>query len=623
MLFDHLNDKLNVPTDKAAEGVLDNRVLFLKKNLNVSVGKKDDIMAISFDSPYPKEAAQIVNAVVKAYIEYQAGQKRNTASEVLKILNAEKARRDEELTKNHDALLEFTKLYGVVSRETSSQHVVFKRLDRLSSELTESQLETGKTKSHHDVVASMSDDPDRVRRFSMEQAGNGVRVFVTDVETQLRAEQRTLEMELKSIREHCTEDHPATQALLGKIEKNVLQLKEEAEKFAETYLDVTRLKWVAAKQRQEESRVFYEAQLVAARELSVQAAEYYKLESKLRRTEQACDILDNRIKEINVTEDVGALNINILESARPAISPSKPQKARVMAMALVLGLMLGGGLALLRDMMDSRLRSADDIAAALDLPVVGVVPMMSAKLSISERGQKVSNEPMSFISEAFRTIRTALFFGVTKEKGQVFLITSPTPGDGKSSVVSNLAIAMAQSGQKTLIIDGDLRKPMQHKIFEIEAKQGLCTMLAGQMTLSEAIQPGAIENLDILPSPCGPDVPNPSEMLNGTAFSYTVSTLREQYDRIIIDSPPVTSVTDSHILSAMSDTTLMVVKAEKATRRLSQQARDTLLSVGANLFGVIVNAVTKKQSRYGYYSYRYYGSGQGKNGNSSNDISGP
>jgi succinoglycan biosynthesis transport protein ExoP len=244
--------------------------------------------------------------------------------------------------------------------------------------------------------------------------------------------------------------------------------------------------------------------------------------------------------------------------------------------------------------------------------VIGIVPLMSGKKSIQDRGQTVAKEPMSFISEAFRTIRTALFFGVPKGQSQVFVITSPTPGDGKSSVVSNLGIAMAQSGQSTLIIDGDLRKPMQHKLFGTEGKQGLCTMLAGQMALSEAIVPGPVEGLDILPSPCGPDVPNPSEMLSSPAFNDTLKGLREKYDRIIIDSPPVTSVTDSHILAAMSDTTLLVIKAESATRRLSQQARDTLFSVGANLYGVIVNAVSKKQSRYGYYSYSYYGKGQEK-----------
>ena len=616
MLFDHIKEKFSVPTDQPDEGVVDNRAFFLKKNLAVSIGKKDDIIAVSFDSPYPEEAAQIVNAVVGEYVNYHLTEKKTTASEVLEILYSQKEKRDKELQESYDNLEAFTQENGAISDETSGQHVVFRKLDTLSSALTEAHLQTTEAKTQYDIVVSMAEanEPEKIQRYAMDQPGSGVRVFVTDVKTQLRSEQRNLEVELKAIQEHCTDDHPSVQALLGKIEKIDIQLKEEASKFAESYIEVARLKWTTAKQKEDQLQASVDLQQASARELSVLAVKHSILMSKVQRVEKQCEILDDRIKEVNVnaTEEAGALNINILEMARPPSSPSRPQKARVMAMALVLGLMLGGGLALLRDMLDSRLRSADEIGAALDLPVVGIVPMMASKLSIQDRGQKVHKEPMSHVSESFRTIRTALFFGVPKEKSQVFLITSPTPGDGKSSVVSNLAIAMAQSGQKTLILDGDLRKPMQHKLFELKSKRGLCTMLAGQMTMTEAIVSGPVKDLDILPCPCGPDVPNPSEMLNSLAFGAAVTALREKYDRIIIDSPPATSVADSHILSALSDTTLIVIKAESATRRLSQQARDALLNVGANLFGVIVNAVSKKKSRYGYYSYKYYGTGQGK-----------
>ena len=612
MLFDHVKDKFDVPTDKPDEGMVDNRTLFLKNNLDVSVGKKDDIIAVSFNSPYPDEAAQIVNAVVASYIQYHASRKKSTAAEVLKILGTEKERRDKELKDTFDDLLEFTKANGVISLESSNQHVAFKRLDKLSSALTDAQLETIKAKSQYDVVLGMIDDPEKVKRFAMEQANSGVQVFVTDVETELRAEKRNLEIEVKALQEYCTDDHPAMQALLGKIAKIDGQLEDEAKKFADTYLDVTRLEWTTAQQREGELQASYDLQEAEARDVSVQATQYYVLQSNLRRTEKLCEILDDRIKEINVTEDAGALNINILETARPAIHPSAPQKARVMAMALVLGLMLGGGLALLRDMMDARLRSSDEIAAALALPVIGTVPMMPGKESIQERGQKVQKESMSHVSEAFRTIRTSLFFGVPKGKGQVFLVTSPTPGDGKSSMVSNLAIAMAQGGQRTLILDADLRKPMQHQIFEIETRKGLNGLLSGQIALKEAVVSGPVKGLDILPCPSGPEVPNPSEMLNSPAFSELLGSLRKQYDRIIIDSPPAAAVTDSHILSVISDTTLLVVKAEATSRRLAQQARDALLAVGGHLFGVIVNAVPRKHNRYGYYSYKYYGYGQDK-----------
>jgi len=623
ILFDQMKGNSDEPSDKPDDGVIDNRVLFLKKNLFVSVGKKDDIIAVSFDSPFPKDAAQIVNAVVGSYIKYHAAQKKSTASEVLGILYRERDRLEIDLKLNGDAVLAFTRKNGVFSTASNGQHVVLQRLSKLSDALTDAELETIRAEAQYNVVLSMADDPQQVKRFAMEQANSGVQVFVEDVETQLRSEKRTLETEYKGMQEYCTEDHPALQALQDKIKKIASQLEEEAQNFAGTYLEVARLKWDTAKQREKELKVSYDAQEGAGRDLTVLAAKYYGLDSALKRTQKLSETLEDRIREItvNLTDDeetATALNINILETARPAISPYKPDGRRTLAKALMLGLALGCGLAFLRDLLDSRLQSADEIAAALDLPVVGIVPMMSDKLTIPERGQQVYQDPMSHIAESFRTIRTALFFGIPKGQGQILLLTSPTPGDGKSSMVSNLGIAMAQSGQTTLILDGDLRKPMQHKIFNTDAKAlGLSAVIAGNIALKDAILEGPVKGLDILPCPCGSSVPNPSEMLSSTSFVETVNSLRQQYDRIIIDSPPVTAVTDSHILAAISDTTLLVIKAESATKRLSQQARDTLLSVGANLYGVIVNAVSKKQNRYGYYSYKYYGTDQEKKEQSS------
>ena len=182
-------------------------------------------------------------------------------------------------------------------------------------------------------------------------------------------------------------------------------------------------------------------------------------------------------------------------------------------------------------------------------------------------------------------------------------------------MTSNLAIAMAQSGQKTIIIDADFRKPMQHNIFQVNHQDiGLSSILAGMVSTQDAIKQTEIENLDLLT--CGPKVPNPSEMLNSESFSKLLEYLSEIYDRIIIDSPPVMPVTDAQIIAAICDITLLVLRAEKSTRKISLQARDGLLSVGAHLLGAVVNDVSKGH-RYGYYSgyghyYGTYGTSQKK-----------
>jgi succinoglycan biosynthesis transport protein ExoP len=648
---------------------VDNLVAYLKKILNITVGKKDDIIAVSLNSPYPSEAAQIVNALVESYIEYHATRKRSTVLEVLKILQKEKVKRDKQLSEKFKQMLEFSKTSGVLSLDNNSEHIVFQRLAKLSEALTEAQLATINARADYEAALSMKSEPAKIKQFAMAQPNVGVRVSVNDMETQLLSELKALEAELKNVKLYCTEEHPSVQALRSKVNHIKGQLAEQAKQYADAYIEVMRLRWETAKQREDELLTSFASQREAAEDLSVKATEYSVLQSELKRTERLCEILDDRIKELNVTEDVGALNISILEVARPAIKPTKPQKARIMSIALALGLIFGCSLALLRDWLDYRLRSADEISAVLGLPVLGIIPTMSegatiadhsqkvwlkfkpmltkayltiypvishiiskGKIKVSditspiqiegntiserqtilERGQKVRLKPKSVIAEAYRTVRTAVFFGVPKGKAQTILVTSPAAGDGKSTLASNLAIAMAQAGQKTLILDADFRKPMQHKIFQIDNKMGLSSILAGRHNPAEATQVGPVERLDLMLS--GPEVSNPSEMLNSDTFTEMLKDLSERYDRIIIDSPPVAPVADSKILGALCDITLLVLRAEKSTRRHSQHARDGLLSVGAHILGAVVNDVSRKAGRYGYYSGDGYYAGYGSYG---------
>ena len=710
-----------------------NHVAFLRKNLNVSIGRKDDIITISFESPNPVEAAHITNAVVGSYITYQTEQKRTTATDVLKILQDEKTSRLEELEIAYENMQKFTTEHGLVSLENGSRNIVFERLSALSTELSQAEMAALTAKADFQAVKSMEGDAFRIRQFAAASTGSGIRVYVEDKESQLRSELRQAESELKNVLYHCTEEHPSVQAINEKIDRIKLELEEQAKEFADAYLQVMELRWMTAEEREDEVCESFYAQLADANDLGGLATKYSRFKSELVRAERICEILDNRIKELNVTEDVGAMNISILEYALPARSPSKPQKAKIMTMALALGLMFGVSLAFLRDWLDFRLRSSEEVSAILGIPVLGVVPKMLARKAIAvprhkpsippipiasidipeteatspserhetasvvakdankaesnvqdtvqrsrklpselesvrwvqrrmskragrtarttiapgatrdksktpvaatpivkkgkvetaaekpdivKRGQKVYLESKSVVAEAYRTIRTAVFFGAPKEEAKVIHITSPAPGDGKSTLASNLAITMAQADQKTLVIDADFRKPVQHKIFELHDEKGLSSVLVGRDTIEQAAQPGVIDNLEIMA--CGPEVPNPSELLNSDAFNKTLKKLRENYDRVIIDSPPVGPVADSQILAAVCDITLLVLRAEKSTRRQAQHARDSLLSVGAQLLGAVVNDVQQKRGQYGYYSsygnYGYYGKRDKKTG---------
>lgn len=372
-----------------------------------------------------------------------------------------------------------------------------------------------------------------------------------------------------------------------------------------------------AEEKERQIAAAFEKQQEEALKLNSKEAEFRQLEAAVKRSQNMSDLIDSRIKEINVNEDAGSLNVQVLETARPEDKPTKPRRAMVLAAAMLMGLMLGTGLALTRDWADQRLRSAEHIREVLGLPILGVVPHIRNQESASLRGQAVQSEPMSDVAEAYRTVRTAIFFGASGgEEAKTILFTSPAPGDGKSTSASNLAIAMAQAGHRTLLIDCDFRKPVQHRIFEIEAATGLSDAIAGRVPLRNVVYPTHIARLHVLP--CGSIPSNPAEILNGKRFAQVMEAVTRVYDRVIIDSPPVMPVTDARILAASADVTVLVLRADKSTRKLSTHARDGLQSVRANILGVIVNDVTRSKDGYGYSGYGYYGTygrnGAGQNG---------
>jgi len=574
------------------------------------VGKKDDIISISSDSPRPAEAAQLVNTVVDSYITYQATTKRSTSAEVLKILQKEKTRASQELTNNLKSMMDYKRQNEELALESEQGNVILQRFQRLSTSLTEAQLATIEAKSAYESAKKMVSDPTTLRQFVEAQQ---VRyVYVRTERAGLKSKLDELELRRADRLRQLTAGHPAVEA----IETEITQVKQQIDvfdkDFANAQVALAQEQYLAAKEKEVEIVKYYEEQRKQALDLNDQLAQYTILQSNYEQTRNLCEVIDERIKELNVTEDVGALNISILEVARPADEPSKPQKARILAVALLFSLLLGSGLALLRDWADQRLRSAEEISAVIGVPVLGVVPSMSRRETIPARGQKVFYDSTSTIAEAYKTIRTAVFFSVPKDEAKIVLITSPAAGEGKTTLVSNLAIAMAQAGQRVLIIDADFRRPMVHNIFEVQREPGLSSVLAGQAILDSVIRRTPVEGLDVVP--CGPDVANPSEMLNSESFAEIIRELSTRYDRVLVDSPPVIPVTDACILGAISDVILLVLRAEKTTRKSAQQARDGLLSVGGRLLGVVVNDVPRRKGRYGYY-YGYghkYGYGYGQ-----------
>ena len=479
----------------------------------------------------------------------------------------------------------------------------------MATELNETQIQLLEAKARYGRAEKMLQNPDQLaflREMAQTDYGNSRNA---DLEQQIQS----VEQNLIAQKAKWGEGYPSVRLMQASLEKLKAQQAEQEEAVVEAYVDSLRQNYELLAQRRDELQRAYDKQFELATEVSRQAAELASLQEAYERTARLCDILDDRIKEVDLSEEVGAMNVSVLEVAAPGYQ-SYPDRPKMLSIGLAFGAIAGFGLAWLRDFLDNRVKSIDEIGSLLQVPVVGAVPLVSGTrgkdTGRSRGGRIVALEPRSVAAEAVRTLRTSLHFGIAGPESKVFVVTSPAPGDGKSTIASNLAIAMSQADQRVLLIDADMRKPTQHQTFELSKRDGLAAILSGSLPAVEAPIPTGIDSLDLIP--CGKRPANPVELLNTDMFTEAIDALSEHYDKIIIDSPPVMLVADSRVISATADCTLLVLRAERSTKRMAVAARDELLKVGTRRLGVVVNATPSQRSDYGY-SYRY-GAGYGAYG---------
>jgi capsular exopolysaccharide synthesis family protein len=285
--------------------------------------------------------------------------------------------------------------------------------------------------------------------------------------------------------------------------------------------------------------------------------------------------------------------------AQVPANPASPDVPLILVAAVVAGLLLGGALAWLREAMDTRVRDTDVLAMVTDRPLIGTVATWSAR---TRNPLVVAAAPYSSQSESFRQLRTNLqFLRVADEPlagAHVLSITSSLAGEGKSTVSSNLALALAQTGARVLLVDADLRRPTIAGLLGVEGSVGLTTVLAGQAPLADVVQPWGEEGLHVLPSGALP--PNPAELLGSPVMSRLVEQMRERYDYVVFDSAPLLPVADAVVLSRLVDGTVLVVQAGRVRTGQVAQALSNLDQVSAPVLGLVVNRVRRDGGTYDY-----------------------
>jgi capsular exopolysaccharide synthesis family protein len=580
----------------------------LREGLTVDVGKRDDIINVSFTCAYSEEAAAVVTTVVDAYITAHNQRRSSLSADVVKILGDERAKREKELNDKRQKLAQFElQNEDLIFGTDRDNNIILRSLDHFRLVLGEAQVAALDARAFYATCQRMANDPSKLREYAEAQRSKGGYVVAAGPGASLQAERQRLERERADCLQRLKRDAPAIAALDAEIAKVRQQVLESDQEFSTLQLAMAEEQLLAAQERQKMLESQFEEQRRKAVALSNQLAQYALLQSDYTRTKNFCDTLDDRIRVLGVDPQVEGLSVEILEPAQVPTSPSRPQVPKTVGLALCLGLFTGVGLALRREWKDKRLRSIEEISELLRLPVLGVVPSItSPNQTCAIRGQKVRISPDSREAEAFRSLRTAIFHRAPKDKARTILVTSATANEGKSTVVGNLAITMACAGQKVVVVDANLRRPGQYALFSMKPNgQGLTSVVSGKMSLEEAIIPTKIENLTLLAS--GPTVPNPAEMIDSESFAWVLRKLAEQYDRVIVDSPAILAVTDAQILATRCDATVLVIRAQASSRRGSMEAQDRLASVDARILGVVVNDVRVKGDGYGYsgrYDYR-------------------
>jgi capsular exopolysaccharide synthesis family protein len=551
-----------------------------------------DVIARTRD---PQISTELANGYADEYLRMLLEQTTDATKAASQFLVEEAGRLGEKMRLAEEAMQSFRERERAASLETMVKEAQM-TIDQTTADIQEA--ETFIRQLDADLAAVSGSGGSTETLLRLPSVGNDPRV------AQLSAQITALEREMDEMTRRYRPDHPAftaTKTRLNALRGDLSQLAVEVvgqletrRAQAETQLESLRKKRADAEQR--------------LLEITGKSVEYNTLSRNLEADKALYDSVLARLKEVDVTSGLTDQSITIQERAMGA-GPVPSQTLKYIILGVFGGLAAGVALAFALNYLDPSLRTIDQVEQRTGVGVVASVPMIKSRGPVSG-GAGVNLPSVSdrrgVVAEAFRTMRATLAMISGRDKHRVFLITSAIPGEGKTFTSSNFAATLAQQGFRTLLIDADLRKPSVSKLFFNENLQpGLSEVLMGSAPLDQAIVPTKVENLSVLPA--GGIAPNPSELLAHAQFDEIVQKLKEQYDRIVIDSSPVLAVRDPLLLAKSVDACCLIVRAGRSPSKASVQAVRLLAEAETPASGIVLNSVRHGNGAYYAYAYRTYG----------------
>lgn len=584
-----------------------------KASLIVTLEPNTRIIDVHFRSPNKELAARIVNTLANTYIEQNFKTRFESTMQASDWLSRQLVDLQMKVETSQEKLVKYQKEHNILGID-EKQNITTEKLDELNKELTAAESDRMEKESLYRLAES--GDAESAASVAGAAAASGkTSVTTSALLDKLQGQKADLRIQAAQLGTQFGPAYPKIAQINNQITEIDSEIQSEMKKVT------ARLKgdYLAALQRENMLSAALDEQKQQDNKLNESAIEYSLLKRDFETNRTLYEGLLQKLKEAGVTAGLRSNNIREVDIARTPASPAEPNIPRNLGFALVLGLSSGIGLAFLLEGMDNTVRTPEQAQAISGLPSLGMIPTggkntndaTAAKQGLAVAASKEAVElitqsrPQSQMAESYRALRTSLLLTSLGAPPKTILITSALPREGKTTTSINTAIVLAQKGVRVLLVDADLRRPSIHKALGLGPRVGLSNVLTGGATLQQAtVRSSLLPNLYILPA--GTPPPNPAELMASTQMTAVLAELREQYDHIIVDTPPTLSVTDAVVLSTRADAVVLVIRSSQTTKPALRRSREILCQVNARVAGVLLNAVNLDSADY-YYYYEYQG----------------
>lgn len=627
------NDKLSLDREVASASSPDNLeeaarlepyVSMLQGGLKVDPVKEDRLqftetrlISIKFTHANPLVAAKVANAVANAFVLQNMEQKTKFNSTTGDFLQQRIAELQSQIRADEERLINYAKGHEILSLD-AAQNTVVDRLAGLNKQL----LEAENDRKIAEAAYRVSKEPGAADVL----AGAGTKSLEEEL-TKLKQKRAQLLVDN-------TEEWPEVKEVNKQIAALEKEIQEVRSKAVTTGSKTLEMRYHEALDREKALRAAFEQQRGATRTQNEAAINYHIIQQEIQTNKGLLDGLLQRGKENDVILAGTPNNLHVTDYATPPRVPIGPNRLQGVVLAFLFALGFGVCLATMLEYLDDSVRSSEDVSRVLRLPTLATIPVLKA----SRSRRALANGPTSLhlektngngngngnghgkfnpallldldqrspLAEAYRHLRTSVLLSSAGRPPKTLVVTSCVPSEGKTTTTINLAVTLAQTGARVLVIDGDMRRPSVHGSFGAENKRGLSNVLSAEMTEAEMlalVQKEEGSGLYLLTS--GPVPPNPAELIGSEQMRNVLLELSKTFDHIVIDTPPVASFTDGILLSAIADGVILVIHANECSRKVVQRSRQALLDVGAKVLGVVLNRVNLRSPDY-YYGYQYY-----------------